>query len=98
MSLRFFVARLARAALLAGFVVALAILILGAVPACAGADRAPSSEEVLALERAAAAAYGREHVACAKPGRTNAEINACRDEVRRRWGVVETSRDAGADR
>lgn len=50
------------------------------------------------MERAAEGAYLAEHLRCVESHDTNAAINACRDEVRRRWGITTTTRDAGGDR
>lgn len=38
-------------------------------------------------EAAAEATYATEHLACVDRYDTHAEIDACRDDVRRRWGV-----------
>lgn len=38
-------------------------------------------------QRAAEATYATEHLACVDRYDTHAEIDACRDDVRRRWGV-----------
>jgi hypothetical protein len=51
-----------------------------------------------AKEHAAEGAYLAEHMKCVQTYDTNDEINRCRDEVRRRWGIVTTVRDAGGDR
>jgi hypothetical protein len=40
-----------------------------------------------AREAAAEASYTGEHMACVDRYDTHAQIDACRDEVRRRWGV-----------
>ena len=74
------------------------------VSALVGAGRAPSSPPATPadLELAAGGAYAAEHMACVERYRTDPEIDACRADVRKRWGIAETSargpRDAGADR
>lgn len=74
-----------------GKVLVFALVAGAGVTACG-----PSKE---AQEAAAAGTYAIEHMNCVEKYDTNAEINACRDEVRRRWGIVTTvTKDAGADR
>jgi hypothetical protein len=51
-----------------------------------------------AKEAAAEAAYGAEHLRCVDKYDTREAIDACREDVRRRWGIATTSADAGADR
>lgn len=65
------------------------------VLACGAASSPPASD----MEVAAEVAYKAEHVRCVHRFRpSNAAINACRADVRARWGVVEILADAGADR
>lgn len=44
---------------------------------------------------AAEGAYLAEHMKCVEQFNTDPEINACRDAVRVRWGIVTKVRDAG---
>jgi outer membrane lipoprotein-sorting protein len=66
------------------------VFTIGYVCGCADAKSAK--------EAAAEGAYLAEHMKCVQTYDTNDEINTCRDEVRRRWGIVTTVRDAGGDR
>lgn len=50
-----------------------------------------------AKEAAAEGAYAAEHLKCVDAYDTNEDINRCRSEVRRRWGIAETVRDGGSD-
>lgn len=70
----------------------LAALVAGAV---AYVDCAPSQA---VKEAAAESVYLTEHLRCVDKFETREAIDACRSDVRRRWGIAETITDAGRDR
>lgn len=75
--------------------IAFGLLVLGLILAAYVSGCAPSQA---VKERAADGAYLADHMKCVEGHNTNAAINACRADVRRRWGIAETVRDAGGDR
>lgn len=63
------------------------VVIVGHCAACSPAPKPTPAD-------AAKTTYLGEHLACVEKYRTDPEIDACREEVRKRWGKP---RDAGAD-
>ena len=83
-----------REVVVVGIVLGAAIAALAQCAGCSGSQAANDA----AVQIAADKAYAAEHLWCVERHNTNAEIDACREEVRRRWGITTTVRDAGGDR